>query len=599
MSKEPVTSRVDRVIEDVELLFGADSGILEGVRAEYSRYREDIRKIEHAETTSECVVAFMGKRSVGKTTLLKSLFPHEEAVQALPVDAPQSSRLTWVGPEKPLRLDDAVESYIPAEIKQASLSGRSLLFLDTPALGAADARIQKMTREALLSAEVKILIVASDDLAVEQLFVDLGEADGSIIIPVVHLSPGTTSDWDDEKVRQSVKRDVSESMRRWNRYLPQTKLMEPVFIGDSDAKRPIEESINLKLESALASALEDPDCVENSRKGRKKAAEIRYSERALEILRTDLSRIVDSYGAVQQAEARLPSDVIEYLFSNDDALITFLNWQVRRGILREIHPLMVPVRSLWTLVAYTSGAWERLMLGMQGSLLSVLTAGRKSYQNITESIIGDQQFKTDLHGHLSGHLINQITPKYRAFDRDLQAIVGHEAEIGEQDLQVEVSGVDGLTEKWASMVDEATSPRSVQSERLLSFMSFLAFWFLVSGPLIYLYKRHIPAVLESWSATWDGTVQHQFPAYSAGDWLTTVLLSVVPVLLLGGILLSFRCRRKRVQHIAESLKTELTRAQSDEKIFLKVKLKSARMRAVDRLMQALPPFNPNPEIKRG
>jgi hypothetical protein len=280
--------------------------------------------------------------------------------------------------------------------------------------------------------------------------------------------------------------------------------------------------------------------------------------------------------------------VIEYLFSKDDALIAFLNWQIRRGVIREIHPLLVPVRSLWTLVAYTSGAWERLMLGMQGSLLSILMAGRKSFQNVTESFTGDKQFRTDLHAHLSGHLLNQITPKYRAFDRDLQAIVGKEATNGEQDLNIEVSGIDGLTEKWASMVDEATCLKAFRYDRLLSLTSFIAFWFLISGPLIYLYKRHIPAVLESWGATWDGSLEHKFPAFTAGDWVTTLLLSVVPVVLLGGMLLSFRCRRKHVKDIAEGLKEALARAQSNREIFLEVKLESAKMRAADDLMRALP-----------
>ncbi len=176
-----------RVADAALSVFGQSSAtqiVLEACR----RYDTDVSNIVGSRGINSLLIAIVGAKGQGKTWVARQLIS-DESVRArlrsgdLMDDA--TTRLVWIGPAAPERLDSSSEIYHACSADCMFDLGRPYVLLDTPGSTDANERAAEIASEALSLAPIKLLVIARDQIRSAASVMIAQRIDGSECIPII------------------------------------------------------------------------------------------------------------------------------------------------------------------------------------------------------------------------------------------------------------------------------------------------------------------------------------------------------------------------------------------------------------------------------
>lgn len=499
------------------------------------------------------VIALVGGKNMGKTTLASLLVEEDNTAEELRRHAGVSNdtlRMTWVGVTALGDLDSTREEFL----RGTPVLGRDCWLLDCPSFAGISTSERDSAQYALLLADVNVLIVDEITMRAGINATALEAADGSVILPVVRKG-GLAADWHEGANERGFCDSVVNFIQRLRSHLPGSRITEAVVVPEfkqwgstaEEARQAVEHCRSLVRE-ALRRALRE------QRTGSRRETMVRnkVKEFRMELQRkfTDASRLRSPLEKLDEQQRNLPVTVAENLLGSEMLLRTGVRSHALWRAPSEVWMIWFPFRSITWLLALTGGAWDRLVLAMAGSLPSLALTYFSAARNVRSLSQIKRQAQSALRPRFERALVDRLRPALCEFQDGVGALLEPDEKqnvprnaLSSADLRI--CGFDAVREASATIFAKCLEAHRVPRWWLqfcgLAATSF--FGWLLWHPLRALYERFLQA------SAWE-----DFPAPATSMVLTSVLLSTIPVLVLGVVCLSFGIAMARVGACAASIR---------------------------------------------
>lgn len=510
------------------------------------------------------VVAMVGTTGQGKSWLLRQFVRCPRTAAAIRsgnnLDE-ATERLTWVGPSPPAELDHRHELYLHCDLDQMFSLGVPYRLVDAPGATDERPRIAELAEQVLSMADVLILVVRHDQLRSSSLD-DLAVAsEGAIVIPVINAV---------RRRDEAVQADVDELVARIRRSAPSSVIASAVLIDDFALDEHDESQVAAAALEQIAERIRtqlDSTGGTDTRHGPRLAALDARFQRALHRLLSDeLPSLTVAVNRLRDAADALPSEIAESLVGGGPPLRATVRSRLRANLLTDTAAVWFPYRSLLGLLSLTSGAWDRVVLSLAGSLPSLISAAWVSAKNVSAEISGNRDLRDGLKRRAAAIVADRLGPLTTRFRNELKRLHGRtagepvgiggaddapEAGAGGYSVPADLAGIDALQEESQQIFDREVQQVAV-SERFALIAAALGtfiFWSLMAGPIVALYRGYVDASLAT-LRNLAGDLQ-SFPRPEATMMLTSLLLSILPTAIFAMIIISWAQGRWRIDR-AES-----------------------------------------------
>lgn len=547
---EPLAKELENLEAAASILFG-NSPIFVDLASLTSKARADLQDVFDQRQVHSALVAVCGGKNSGKSWLCRSLITSKEKREMVRSGFDQDNSttlITWIGPETPARLESDFEQAIPVAANQMADLGKPYLLLDVPGHNDLDGQARLAAKRCVRMASLRVFITSIRTLDAEDAFHYLGGNDGSTILPLIA---------DPKYPRmEKVDADVARFLGRLARSCPAAEVLPPVFIPQFDlaadpaqAERDAMRLAHEALRNALPRA---------SRNTAQMAQLIRAAFRAEFKKRVEpvFARIRPHHKDLGEAENQVLRTILEDIVGTDRQLFSGVRLQLLDHAASGAPLFFFPFRTFLGLVSLTAGAWDRLVLGLSGSVPSLALAAFQGLQNVRSRRSAGLSQRDRLKKRIHRLAEAQLEPRARIFSRAVQESGAGGAATGLQTSEggINVEGLDRMIDesfgRMQAIIEEFRPRPGVIA--CWGLVATVVFWGLLAGPLVAIY-RHF---LNSWSqvflnseTTWD-----RFPTPSAAMLFTSLLLVALPVFFLALAALSFAARKKQVERCVQAIR---------------------------------------------
>ena len=541
--------KAQELLEVAERLLGR--GVLvDRLRMTVVRWRSDLRKIV-AGASGECVVAAIGTKNSGKSTIIRSLVNDPQVRGQIPCGiAPGDGtrQLIWIGPAAPSRPNREQEMVLSTGSAGLADLGREYTLLDVPGVDDDASGLFDLARDAVLTAPVKLLVVTEKEL--EATSVRSWSRlihEGSLVVPVV--------------VGDSDNHSKDERLAQWRALhaddLGEVAVGEPVwvpFVRGAD-ENDLTTQIRAAVVPALTSALQSTDPATLAEE-RAEARWHRFRDEVEQILQPLVEEIGHSFEEWEGKKSEILKDAICNLLGDRDVAEATLRIDWRMRMVRRMPGFFFPQKSVLSLLTIMGGKWDRLTMGAMGSVPSFLMAVAGGVGNQRRL----RQMKADVDGGLSQRLENQSRELLTASANKLNARLDRVLPDGS--AKVNGKNADKLSFHWEGVeelkdwfhtllmkkMETSVSAASRASLYAFGLLGTGLFWAFLSGPLFALYSTFL--------AAWGSTDLTQFPEHGWGTLGMGVLLAIIPIFLLAMLQLLAKPGEQQMEQIYDELRKE-------------------------------------------
>ncbi len=235
-----------------------------------------------------------------------------------------------------------------------------------------------------------------------------------------------------------------------------------------------------------------------------------------------------------------------------------------RNLLTDTAAIWFPYRSLLGLLSLTSGAWDRVVLSLAGSLPSLIGAAWASAKNVSAEASGNRDIRDGLKRRAAAIVADRLGPLATRFRSELKRLHGRAAgeplgsgsATGEDDaplagspghhVAADLAGIDVLQEESQQIFDQEVQRVAVSGRFALitAILGTTIFWMLMSGPIVALYRGYADASFAT-LRNLSGDLQ-AFPRPEAAMMLTSLLLSILPTAIFAMFTISWAQGRWRI-----------------------------------------------------
>jgi hypothetical protein len=518
----------------------------------------DLDDIENQRGMKEQFVAVIGHKNAGKSTLCRLLVDDagkRGLIRAGMGEKEKYStlRITWIGPSAPHQLDMEMETALFVQQEQMADIGVPYSLVDVPGFGDDNAAARQAARRALRMSGTAIVVWNFARLEDESALEYLQLCDGARVLPVV-VSSSYSRKVDDHRMPGEL-----ESLRRRIKdWCPESEVMDPVLIPmldeaeDTVSRSELETEARKKIATVLAEQLRRPS------PDPARLATGRFSRFLVALtkeLQPFLDRVSVPYENLIKEEKQAARMVGEQIAGKPRQLRAGLRLRMLT-ILRDQCPVIFfPFRSFLGLLTLVAGAWDRLILGLFGSLPSLALAVLQSGKNARQLAENRKASRDDLHQRCASLAAGHLTTVNRKFLSAIIAGLPEEAKarFSRKTPKINLAGLEEVASAAENIFDQKLqeqSPRGV-IVRLFGFLSLPLWLGLVAGPVWTIYDKFFQA----WGLAFDGSAPGswaQFPAPSAGMIFSTLLLVFGPVFLMSMLALGLSLSQKRVNNCADA-----------------------------------------------
>ncbi len=518
-------------------------------------------------------IAVVGAKGQGKTWVARQIILDQRVAMSLPSGVLSSEATThvhWVGPVVPESLDADRELYHPCRTEAMLDLGRPYMLLDTPGITDDDLNAARIAKDAMALSPVKLLIVRRDQMRGAILSQLANFTEGAICIPVITCVPvndlaipsaknPATENSSKKRWSETLQRDLDTFWDAMKSSAPKTKFLEPIIVPDFEA-----DGDETKIGNALARDLqkrllnESLDDIAATRANRLSAATERLRHRVGQTLDTHLPQLSAAVRRLHTEADALPSQTIETVLGSRSVLQSAVRGRLRAQMIADTGMIWFPYRTVLTILGLTHGAWDRLLLSLSGSVPSIFGTFAAWARNVQQSRKINWEMHEGIRDQLNRQIQDRLEPVQSQFHRAVARMRGSEQESKTVSTspQIRLSGVEEL-QSQARRVFEWAVDRHQMSWMVLQFFALvgsLIFWALMAGPIISIYREYLGASFDSLSGTSSRVDQfpHQIPALL----LTSVLLSLIPMLIYAMVVMSWSQRQSKINRIADTTYSE-------------------------------------------
>ena len=509
-------------------------------------------------------IAVVGAKGQGKTWIARQMILDRRVAQTLPSGVLSSEATThvhWVGPIVPESLDATRELYHPCRSEAMLDLGRPYMLLDTPGITDDDLQAAKTAKEAMALSPIKLLVVRRDQLRGAIMSQLANFTEGAICIPVITCVPlnDLASSVSKQCWSESLQRDLDTFCEAMLSSAPKTKFLESILVPDFEADGD-ETKIGLAFARDLQFRLrnESLDDIAATRANRLSAATDRLRHRIGQMLDSQLPQLSAAVRRLHSEADALPAQAIEAVLGSRVVLQSAVRGRLRAQMIADTGMIWFPYRTVLTVLGLTHGAWDRLLLSLSGSVPSIFGTFAAWARNIQQSRKINWEMHEGIRDRLNRQIQDRLEPVQSQFHRTVTRMhgSGQETKTTSASPQIRLSGVEELQSR-ARIAFEWSVDRHQMPWVTLQFFALtgtIIFWVLMAGPIVSIYRQYLSACYETLSGAVSSV--EQFPHPSPALLLTSVLLSLIPLLIYAMVVLSWSQRRSKINQIADITYTE-------------------------------------------
>lgn len=522
------------------------------------QYRDQCEVILSSRGVSLMSIAVVGAKGQGKTWISRQLILDQRVAQSLPsgvLSSEATTHLHWIGPTAPDQMNSSIELYHPCPSERMLPLRRPYMLLDTPGITDDDPHAAKIAKEAMGLAPIKLMVARRDQLrgAINSYLAFYTE--GSICVPIVTCVPLNELPTDPASGRYSdaLRSDLDQFCQAMRQSAPMTRLLEPILVPDFEADGD-EAKIGLRFAAELQSRLQNEslDDITATRANRLAAAGNRLRSRIGKLLEVQLPQLSSALHKLHAEAESLPTQTIETVLGSREVLQSAVRSRLRAQMISDTSMLWFPYRTVLTILGLTHGAWDRLLLSMSGSLPSIFGTFAAWARNVQQSRKITWEMHEGIRERLKGQIADRLEPVQSQFYRAVSRIRGSDEEAyNQQELKIRLTGVEELQSQSRTAFEWSVDRFQMAwlVVQLLALVGTGLFWVLMAGPIVSIYRQYIAASYET--LTGASAVVDQFPHPAPSLLLTSVLLSIIPVVIYAMVVLSWCQRKSRIARIAD------------------------------------------------
>lgn len=574
-----------RISEAAVAVFGetpTSHWVLEACR----RYDHEASNITQSRGVHALLLAIVGAKGQGKTWVARQLTTNQQIKSRLRsgdlVDD-ATTRLVWIGATPPDALDPESEIYHVCSDAEMLDIGRRYVVLDTPGSTDANPRAAEIAAEALSLAPIKLLVIARDQIRSAASMVIAQRIDGSECIPVIssvepeEMQEGTSA-------HRQLQSDVQTLRRQIAALAPRVHLGTEIYVPDfeiSGDEVASQQSFTAQLKTRLSELRLDDLSLASSRENRLQAAESRLRRSVSKTLAEQMPQLAAAVDRLNRETESLPERVLDSLLGSTQVLETGVRMRLRSQLVGDTSLVWFPYRSLMSVLNMTQGAWDRVVLAMAGSVPSLFGSLASWARNARQSGEFSFEINDGIRERMQRQVEERLKPLCDQFHRAVWRLRSHEGRTDEPIAAgaMSLSGIEELQQRSREIFEDALARHAVRSwmVQLLALVGIALFWSFMAGPIVSIYHQYFSASYESLA----GEVHPEgFPHPEPGLILTSVILSLLPLLIYAMIVLSMALSTRKVRRVSAEIQTahaEAIRQLRDARII--------QLRFEDRLLQ--------------
>ena len=529
-----------------------------------NQYKLQCDSIVSSRGVSLTSIAVVGAKGQGKTWIARQMILDRQVAKTLPsgvLSREATTHVHWVGPIVPESLDSNRELYHPCRSEAMLDLGRPYMLLDTPGITDDDLQAAKIAKEAMSLSPVKLLVVRRDQLrsAVSSQLANFTE--GAICIPVITCIPlnDLEKGVSNQNWSESLQRDLDTFFDAMRSSAPKTKFLESIIVLDFEADGD-ETKVGLAFARDLQLRLrkESLDDIAATRSNRLSAATDRLRHRIGQMLDSQLPQLSAAVRKLHSEADALPGQAIEAVLGSRVVLQSAVRGRLRAQMIADTGMIWFPYRSVLTILGLTHGAWDRLLMSLSGSVPSIFGTFAAWARNVQLSRKINWEMHEGIRDRLNRQIEDRLEPVQAQFHRAVTRMHGTNQEIktASTSPKIRLSGVEELQTRARSVFEWSVDRHQMSwiTLQIIALVGTTIFWVLMAGPIVSIYRQYLSAsylTLTSAVSSVD-TFPHPSPALL----MTSVLLSLIPMLIYAMVVLSWNQRRSKINQIAESAYTE-------------------------------------------
>ena len=518
------------------------------------RFENDRTLLSDRMADTRPLIAFVGPKNAGKTTLLSRLITSSQGRGHLKegVAAKDATdRLQWFGPESPpaglhvglyhrVADDDLLDLGVPYQLA------------DVPGANEARGRRSDAAREALRLAHIKVLVVEArlrEDAALMQY---VGEADGACVLPVLNqCRPGDDSS------------DYPKFVERLAAHLPESDILPLITVPDllalpEDGEKAALAEVESALKDALGTALRQSSTADLLQP-QLAAGTSRFHEAVTAFLTDKLPATAAAAQDLCEAESKLGPQALQELLGAggaDRGVVAGIRQQLRGVCLDRTPFLCFPWRPVIGMLHLLAGALDKVPMLLVGSLPSLLSTTLAAAKNVVEKREFTRTTESGLRSHAEKLVRDALRPKADHLQAAITSDLGHAPPHAEErDLEITLSGMDELQDQSTSIFRDVMERHALSRVGALCWgvVGTLVFWSVFVWPTVALYSSYFAASKDVWEGLPDFA---RFPAHGLPVLFTALFLALIPMGLLAYLALATAGSRKRARQALADLQIE-------------------------------------------
>jgi len=513
---------------------GARSGAVSELPGKCREFREFCQRVAENRKLDRVTIAFVGPRNAGKTTLLSAILDDEALSSKMPrgSSSDRTSKLFWISPEPPAHRNPKIEEWLEHDPPPVPGSDTPVAYVDVPGFDDIQPEFREIADFALTSSLVKVLVATGATIESAAIDRHLKATDGSMILPVVNRASGLP------------RKDIEAFRKRLRETLPHAFILEPVVVPDferegeqpkatvlADARKRILES----LRQALDSATKPSAAIEQLAQPQLAAALEKFRAETARTVRSGLPATAEALARFEEAEAKLPAEVVGTLFADKESLASLVRGRIRKMLLDNTPVLFFPWRLMLAVSVLVWGVLDRLVLLFLGSLPSWISTGRQALRNVKDAWAFSHLEQSGVRKIIAEKAKAGIQPSMSRIRAALEADLGSPVGTSRAATSAEplVEGAESAQETSSNIFSEVMAAASPSRRFSIGFAAAgtLLFWGIFSWPLLAVYERFFHAV----AALLRGQSENPVPAFPEGIGsmiATSAFLALLPAGLL-------------------------------------------------------------------
>ncbi len=518
-------------------------------------------------------IAVVGAKGQGKTWIARQLIHDRRVAESLPtgvLSSEATTHLHWVGPVAPDAIDSKCELYHPCGSGAMLDLNRPYMLLDTPGITDDDLQAAKIAKDALNLSPIKLLVVRRDQLRGSIVSQLANFTEGAICIPVVTCVPlrdcrkaglewQTSQSSDPSHWSDDLRIDMETFCNAMRASAPTTKFLNAIVVPDFEAdgnEERIGQAFATDLQTRLNS--ESLDDIAATRANRLSAATNRLRHRIGQLIDTQLPQLATAVRRLHREADALPAQTIESVLGSRSVLQSAVRGRMRAQMIADTSMIWFPYRTVLTVLGLTHGAWDRLLLSLSGSVPSIFGTFAAWARNLYQSRKISWEMHEGIRERLNRQVQDRLEPVQSQFHRAVHRMRGTEQETKHSATlpEIRLSGIEELQSQARNVFESAVDRHQAGWGLLQVFgaVGTAIFWFLLAGPIVSIYKQYLWASYETLSGA--NASMETFPHPSPALLMTSVLLSLIPLLIYAMVVFSWSQRGSKIKRIAETTYSE-------------------------------------------